>query len=176
MSTALGLCGSLRAASTNRMLLREAGRLYGDLDEADLNLPLYDGDLEEAEGIPEAVTKLAGQIKAAPAVIVATPEYNKAIPGVLKNALDWVSRVPGNVWLDKPVAIVSCTAGRAGGERAQWVLRLCLLPFQADVLPGPEVLVGTNHTAFDDAGRLTNARNQEALDQLIAKLRAKAGA
>ncbi|MEM7641390.1 MAG: NAD(P)H-dependent oxidoreductase [Pseudomonadota bacterium] len=175
MSTALGLCGSLRAASTNRMLLREAGRLYGGLEEGDLRLPLYDGDLETAEGIPAAVTKLAGQIQAAPAVIIATPEYNKAISGVLKNALDWVSRVDDNPWQDKPVAILSCTAGRAGGERAQWVLRLCLLPFQADVLPGPEVLVGTNDTAFEESGRLTNARNQEALEQLMAKLRAKAG-
>ncbi|MEM7488070.1 MAG: NAD(P)H-dependent oxidoreductase, partial [Pseudomonadota bacterium] len=110
----------------------------------------------------------------APAVIIATPEYNKALSGVLKNALDWVSRVPGTPWLDKPVAIMSATAGRAGGERAQWTLRLCLLPFRADVLAGPEVLVGSNDTAFDADGRLTNARSQAGLEELMALLRAKA--
>ncbi|MEM8822735.1 MAG: NAD(P)H-dependent oxidoreductase [Pseudomonadota bacterium] len=174
MSTALGLCGSLRAASTNRMLLHEAGRLYGGMEEANLRLPLYDGDLEQTEGIPDTVTKLAGQIAAAPAIIIATPEYNKGISGVLKNALDWVSRVPGPTWRNKPVAIMSSTAGRAGGERAQWILRLCLLPFRPDVLAGPEVLVGSNESAFDDEGRLTNARNHEGLKDLMAKLRAKA--
>jgi chromate reductase len=174
MSTALGLCGSLRAASLNRLLLREAGRLYGGMEEGDLRLPLYDGDLEKRDGLPEAVTVLARRIAEAPAVIIATPEYNKALSGVLKNALDWVSRASEPVWRGKPVAVMSATAGRAGGERAQYSLRLCLLPFRAEVLPGPEVLVGQAQSAFDKAGRLTNERNLAGLTELMEALRARA--
>ena len=108
MLTLLGIPGALRAASTNRLLLAEARRAFGDAHhtEADLRFPLFDEDLEIAEGFPEAVTTLHAQIKAADAIVIATPEYNKALPGVLKNALDWVSRVPGAAWRDKPVAIL----------------------------------------------------------------------
>jgi len=94
MTTLLGISGALRKASTNTMLMRNAAAIF-DADEfieADLHRPLYDGDLETAEGIPPAVQKLADQIAAADAVIISTPEYNKALSGVLKNALDWVSR------------------------------------------------------------------------------------
>jgi chromate reductase len=88
------------------------------------------------------VQALADAIARADAVMIAGPEYNKALSGVLKNALDWVSRTKGNPWRDKPVAIMSATGGRAGGERTQFSLRLCMMPFRANVLPGPEVLVG----------------------------------
>ena len=87
--------------------------------EANLNIPLYNGDVETATGLPGAVALLVDQISSADAVVISTPEYNKGISGVLKNALDWVSRAYGNPWLDKPVAIISATAGRGGGERAQ---------------------------------------------------------
>ncbi|MEJ2036038.1 MAG: NAD(P)H-dependent oxidoreductase, partial [Maritimibacter sp.] len=102
--TLLGISGALRQGSTNRLLLREAVRAFGaaSLVEADLRLPLYDGDLEEASGIPTPVQRLADQIAAADAVLISTPEYNKNISGVLKNALDWVSRVKGNPWNGKP--------------------------------------------------------------------------
>jgi chromate reductase len=174
--TILGISGALRAASTNRLLLAEARRLAGPCDwqEADLRLPLYDADLEEAEGIPDTVQRLAGQIRAADAVVISTPEYNKALPGVLKNALDWVSRVPGGVWRDKPVAIVSAAAGRAGGERSQYSLRLCMTPFRARVLPGPEVLVADSAKAFDAEGRLISEVYVNGLTQLMADLRAEA--
>ncbi|SDY67050.1 chromate reductase [Jannaschia faecimaris] len=172
---ALGLCGSLRRGSFNRKLLLEAGRLFGGVTEANLRLPLYDGDLEEAEGVPAEVQTLAQQIKDAPAVLIACPEYNKAPPGVLKNALDWISRVPGGVWQGKPVAIMSATGGRAGGERTQAALRLNMVPFGADVLTGPDVLVGQASNQFDAEGRLTNEINLKALTTLIEKLRVKAG-
>ncbi|MEO1778211.1 MAG: NADPH-dependent FMN reductase, partial [Pseudomonadota bacterium] len=96
-TTLLGISGALRAGSTNRKLLREAVRLYGDCTyvEADLQMPLYDGDLEEAEGVPEAAERLAAQIAEADAVILSTPEYNKGPSGVIKNALDWVNRLAG---------------------------------------------------------------------------------
>jgi len=169
----LGIPGALRAASTNRLLLAEARRLFGDAThtEADLRLPLLDEDLEIAEGIPSAVQRLADQIKAADAIIIATPEYNKALPGVLKNALDWVSRTKGGPWRDKPVAIMSAADGRAGGERSQFSLRLCLMPFRARVLPGPEVMVAQSHAAFDADGRLTDARTIKELTELMGLLR-----
>ena len=176
MKTALGICGSLRSGSYNRKLLNEAGRILAPetFVVADLRLPLYDGDLEDAEGIPPAVQTLADQIAAAEAVVIATPEYNKALPGVLKNALDWVSRTKGGPWTDKPVAIVSAAAGRAGGERSQYSLRLCLNPFRPRVLPGPEVLVGNCADQFDADGRLTNTLNREALTSLMGALRKEA--
>lgn len=169
----LGISGSLRAGSYNRKLLREAARLYDPAEfvEADLRLPLYDGDLEDAEGLPDGVLRLAEQIKAADAVIISGPEYNKAISGVLKNALDWVSRTKLAPWRDKPVAIMAATGGRAGGERTQWTLRLCLTPFRPRILPGPEVLVGNTDTQFDAEGRLVNDRYLAALGELMSDLR-----
>jgi chromate reductase len=173
----LGICGSLRAASFNRKLMHEARRVFdpAEFTDANLRLPLYDADLEEAEGIPGAVQTLADQIAAADAVVIAGPEYNKALSGVLKNALDWVSRTDGNPWRDKPVAILSATAGRAGGERAQMTMRHCLLPFRAHVLPGPEVLVGQASGAFDEDGHLNDARGAGLLEDLMGDLRKAAG-
>ncbi|MBL3594848.1 NAD(P)H-dependent oxidoreductase [Rhodovulum sulfidophilum] len=171
----LGIAGSLRKGSYNRMLLREAARIFDPAEfvEADLRLPLFDQDLEDAAGIPPAVQRLADQIAAADAVVIAGPEYNKSITGVLKNTLDWVSRTGGAPWADKPVAIVSATGGRAGGERTQFALRLCLVPFRPRVLAGPEVLVGLAPDQFDAAGRLTNAINLEALEALMQALKAE---
>ncbi|MGB3147015.1 MAG: NAD(P)H-dependent oxidoreductase [Paracoccaceae bacterium] len=169
----LGICGALRAGSTNRQLLREAVRHFAPAryEEADLRLPLYDGDLEEAEGIPPEVARLADQIARADAVLISTPEYNKALSGVLKNALDWVSRTEGDPWAGKPVAIMSAAAGRSGGERAQSSLRLALAPFQARLVAGPEVLIAAARSAFDEAGRLTNPRSEKALASLMDRLK-----
>lgn len=171
-----GISGALRAASTNTLLLNEAARLYAParFETADLRLPLYDGDLEAAEGIPEPVRRLADQIAGAEAVVIATPEYNKAPPGVLKNALDWVSRVKGNPWADKPVAIVSAAAGRAGGERTQFALRLMMNAFRPRLLSGPEVLIGNSSTQFDDDGRLKDEVAVKLLGDLMGQLKAMA--
>jgi len=168
----LGISGSLRKDSFNRMLLREAARLgsAASFTEADLRLPLYDGDLEEAEGIPAPVQALADQIKAADAVVISSPEYNKGISGVLKNALDWVSRTEGAPWAGKPVAILSATAGRAGGERAQFNLRHAMMPFRPRILQGPEVLVGSAHGEFDDQGQLKSDRYAKTLTELMQAL------
>jgi len=153
----LGLCGSLRLQSYNRKLMAEAARIFGDASftAADLNLPLYNGDDEDTHGIPDAVETLASQITDADAVIIVTPEYNKAPSGVLKNALDWVSRVKGSPWRGKPVAIMSAASGRAGGERSQVILRAFLAPFRANVLPGPEIAIAGVEKQFDENGRLT---------------------
>jgi chromate reductase, NAD(P)H dehydrogenase (quinone) len=175
--TVLTICGALRAGSTNALLLGEARRVFGAATwvAGDVRLPLFDEDLETASGIPPQVQRLADQIRTADAVIIATPEYNKALSGVLKNALDWVSRTKGGPWRDKPVAIVSAAAGRAGGERAQWSLRLCLVPFRARVLAGPEVMVAHSRAAFDGDGRLMDAQTVKVLTELMAELRAEVG-
>lgn len=177
MSTLLGISGALRSGSTNTQLIRAAAKLYGATEfiEGDLRIPLYDGDREEADGIPDDVAKLSQQIAAADAVIISTPEYNKSIPGVLKNALDWVSRTEGSVWDNKPVAIMSAAAGRAGGERAQFALRLCMMPFRPRLLQGPEVLVAQSFQQFDKNGELSE-NYAKLLTELMADLRAMADA
>ncbi|WP_066707867.1 NADPH-dependent FMN reductase [Celeribacter ethanolicus] len=168
----LGISGALRAASTNTKLMHEAVRLFGpcEFTEANLRLPLYDADLE-AEGIPSEVMVLAEQIRDADAVVMSTPEYNKMIPGLLKNALDWVSRTGVKPWEGKPVAIMSAAAGRAGGERSQYSLRWALTPFNAHLLQAPEVLVADSSHAFDPQGRLINERTVAGLEKLMTALR-----
>jgi len=174
----LGLSGSLRGGSFNSILLKEAARLGAatSFTEADLRLPLYDGDLEAENGIPAEVQSLADAIAAADAVVIASPEYNKGVSGVMKNALDWVSRTEGSPWAGKPVAIMSATAGRAGGERVQTMLRACMNPFRAHVLAGPEVLVGACHEAFDEDGQLKSDLYVKAVTDLMTELRKAAGA
>ncbi|MGY3438635.1 MULTISPECIES: NADPH-dependent FMN reductase [unclassified Marinovum] len=171
----LGLSGSLRKELTNTKLIREAARVFGPADfvEADLRLPLYDGDLEDSAGIPPEVQRLADQIADADAVVISGPEYNKGISGVLKNALDWVSRTEGTPWVDKPVAIMSAAAGRAGGERTQTMLRACMMAFRPRILQGPEVLVAQARQQFDDSGRLKEERYVKTLSDLMAKLRSE---
>ncbi len=170
----LAISGSLRSASLNTKLIHEAIRVFGPADAtfADLRLPLYDGDLEEAEGLPEAVQLLQQQMQSADAIVISTPEYNSNISGVLKNALDWVSRGGGMTSLkDKPLAIMSAAAGRTGGARAQFSLRHCLTPFQPCILQGPEVQIASAGKEFDDTGRITNQRYETALSELMQKLR-----
>ena len=175
--TLLTICGALRKASTNRLLLGEAVRAFGDATviDANLRLPLFDEDIQNGPGIPAEVQELADQIKAADAVVISTPEYNKALPGVLKNALDWVSRTKGGPWRDKPVAVISAADGRAGGDRSQFSLRLAMVPFRARVLPGPEVMVAHSRQAFDENGRLLEAQYVKALTELMELLRAEIG-
>lgn len=170
----VGICGSLRKDSWNRKLLEEARAAFGPADyaEGDLRLPLFDADLE-AEGTPPEVIALKDLIGSADAVIIACPEYNKAPPGVLKNALDWLSR-GGAPWTDKPVAIVSAAGGRAGGERTQFALRLMMVPFRPRLLQGPEVLVARPAGEFDDQGRLANERYAKQLAELMEALRREA--
>ncbi|GFE48949.1 NAD(P)H-dependent FMN reductase [Roseobacter cerasinus] len=172
--TVLGLSGSLRKGSTNTMLLREAARLFGDcdFDLADLRLPLYNGDDEAANGVPDAVQALSDDIRAADAVIISTPEYNKGPSGVLKNALDWVSRTKNRPWNGKPVAVMSAAAGRAGGERAQMVLRGFMVPFRPVILQGPEIHLADSGNQFDANGQLTSEIYVRELTTLMQSLRA----
>ncbi len=174
--TLLGICGALRAASTNRLLLAECRLAFapGTYVEADLRLPLFDEDLEIAGGIPGDVQRLADQVAAADAIVICTPEYNKALPGVLKNALDWISRTKGGPWTGKPTAILSAADGRAGGERSQYSLRLCLTAFRPRLLTAPEVMIAHSRDAFSPEGRLKEERSASQVRALMAALRDEA--
>ncbi|MEL6621180.1 MAG: NADPH-dependent FMN reductase [Pseudomonadota bacterium] len=175
--TLLGISGSLRTGATNRKLLREAARLFGECSyvEADIQMPLYDGDQEQADGMPDAATRLVAQIAEADAVIISTPEYNKGPSGALKNALDWVSRSEVKPWGGKPVAVMSAAAGRAGGERAQTILRAYMVPFRPRILQGPEIHLAASGSQFDTNDMLTGEIYVRELTQLMKALRAEIG-
>lgn len=173
MTKLLGISGSLRKDSYNSMLLAACAQSFGgDYALADLNLPLYDGDVEKNDGIPADVQTLFDQIAAADALIIATPEYNGSLSGVLKNALDWVSRIDGKPMADTPTAIMSATAGRAGGVMALSSLRLCLAPFHATIVNGPLVAVASCYEVFDADGTIKDERYQNAVVGLMEKLKA----
>ena len=170
----LAISGSLRQASRNTALLREAVRLFGDCrpDYANLHLPLYDGDLEDRVGLPPEVVALNDQIRAADAIIIATPEYNKMIPGVLKNALDWISRDKPQPLAGKPVAIIS-TTGRSGGEVSQFTLRHALATFNTRLLQGSAFAVVNGSSAFDAEDHLVLEANITGLTALMRRLRSE---
>ncbi len=169
----LGISGSLRSDATNRKLIREASRFFAPTDfvEADIQMPLYDADAEEQNGIPAAVTLLAEQIGVADAVVISTPEYNKGPSGALKNAFDWLSRAQGSPLKDKPVAVMSASAGRAGGERAQSILRSFLVPFRPRLLQGPELHVAACASEFGNNDELFNPLYIDCLRELMQLLR-----
>ncbi|HVL55630.1 MAG TPA: NADPH-dependent FMN reductase [Burkholderiaceae bacterium] len=155
----VGLCGSLRAASYNRMLLRLAGELMPagmKLDPVEYrDVPMFDADVL-AKGLPPPVQALRERIRRADAVLIATPEYNFSIPGVLKNAIDWVSRGDDQPLAGKPVAILSASPGPLGGPRMQYDLRKVLLFVNAMTLIKPEVFVGSVASKFDASGHCTD--------------------
>ncbi len=172
----LCISGSLRRGSRNTALLREAARLYaGPAAFADLRLPLYDGDDERETGIPSAVRALAEQVSAAEALVLASPEYNKMLSGVMKNALDWISRVRPHPLQDKPVAVIAAAAGTSGGARARYSVLTALVAFRVRFSTGPEVLVGQAGQAFGEDGRLRDAKAEALLGEAMARLRQEAG-
>lgn len=141
----LGIVGSLRSGSFNRAVLRTAAEVAPDgmaVAEHRLgDVPLYNADVER-EGDPEPVVRLKEAIAAADGVLIVTPEYQHGIPGVLKNALDWASRPPGESPLNgKPVAIMGASPGMTGTARAQSQLRQTLVYNRCRILPPPEVLI-----------------------------------
>jgi chromate reductase, NAD(P)H dehydrogenase (quinone) len=167
----LGITGSLRKASFNTKLLHALKGLAPgtqDMEVADLHdIPLYDGDEEDKTGKPEAVKALDAQIRAAQGVIISSPEYNFSPPGVLKNALDWLSR-QGSPLRHKPVGIMGASTGPVGTARAQYHLRQMLQGHEAIVMPKPEVFVRNAETAFKD-GNLADAETRKVIsDWLVA--------
>lgn len=160
----VGLCGSLRSGSINRMALNLAGELMPEgmnMTHADIrDVPMFDGD-ELAKGLPTSVASLREQIRNADGVIIATPEYNFSIPGVLKNALDWISRGDDQPFAYKPVAIISAAPGPVGGARVQYDLRRVMLFMNAQVLAKPEVFIGGSFGKFDAEGLCTDEATRQ---------------
>lgn len=168
----LGICGSLRAGSYNHMALEAARQRMPasmTLQLADLaDVPLYNKDVEDA-GLPVAVARLRDQVVAADALLIASPEYNFSVTGVLKNSIDWLSRCSPQPFKDKPVAILSATQGPVGGARNQYELRKILGCLEALVLHKPEIFLNFCHTKFDAQGQLTDETTSKLLtDQQAA--------
>lgn len=163
MARILGISGSLRKASFNTALLHAAQGLAGDGVELEVvtlhGIPLYDGDLEAASGVPAAVTALREKIVAADGVIIATPEYNGSVPGVLKNAIDWLSRPPseiGRTFANKPYAVLGASMSGFGTILAQNAWLGVLRHLGARQWTGGRLMVSRAQQSFDADGKLTD--------------------
>jgi chromate reductase, NAD(P)H dehydrogenase (quinone) len=170
----VAFAGSLRQKSYNRALIHAARELAPEGMTVEIieigELPFYDADME-AEGDPPAVAAFKGELERADGVLIATPEYNDGIPGVLGNALDWASRLPGRAPLSgKPVAVMGASPSQVGTARAQLYLRQVLNHVQARVLPPPELLVNHAQTRFDAELRLTDESTRRVLASLLKRL------
>ncbi|MCB2223756.1 MAG: NAD(P)H-dependent oxidoreductase [Actinobacteria bacterium] len=173
------MAGSLRAGSLNRAALRAAAELAPDgvaVEILDLDgIPLFNADHERDHGFPPAVAALRESVAAADALLIATPEYNFSMSGVLKNALDWLSRGgAGSPLNDKPAAILGA-GGRFGTLRAQLHLRETLLHNRVDLVASPQVMIDRASERFDERLRLTDERARSQVARLVAELAAKAG-
>jgi chromate reductase, NAD(P)H dehydrogenase (quinone) len=162
----LGISGSLRKASTNTGLLRALVELAPSgvsMEIATLNgISVYDGDDEKTSGKPELVKILDQKIRAADGIIIATPEYNFAIPGGLKNATDWLSR-GGSPFRWKRVGVIGAADGPLGTGRSQYQLRQNLQALEAIAMPKPEIFVGSASTKCDAQGNVTDEDTRKRL-------------
>lgn len=169
----LGFAGSLRQGSYNRAILRAAQEMIPDeakLEIFDLEgIPLFNQDLENEP--VERVREFKAAIRAADALLIATPEYNYSMPGVLKNALDVASRPYGDNALDgKPLAIMGASPGMLGTGRAQYHLRQSCVFLNMILLNRPEVMVPHVHEKIDGQGRLTDPKTREKITELLEAL------
>jgi chromate reductase len=162
----LGISGSLRKASFNTALLRAARELSPDgmtIEEHSLaDIPIYNDDVRLA-GYPPSVQALRQAVAAADALLFVTPEYNYSIPGMLKNAIDWVSRPPDQPFAGKPAAIMSSSGGILGGARAQYHLRQVCVFVDIHPLNKPEVIVAKAAEKFDAELRLIDETTRKAV-------------
>jgi chromate reductase len=170
----LGISGSLRKGSFNTMLLKTALGQVPDSITTEIatisDFPLYNADLE-ISNYPAAVIRVKDQIRTADALIIATPEYNYSMPGVLKNAIDWISRPPkDSPFFEKPFAILSASTGILGGARAQYHLRQSSVFLNMHPLNRPEVIVAKAQDKFDAEGNFTDEAGLDLIKKQMAAL------
>ena len=178
----LAFSGSNRQASFNKQLIRAAAAIGNGMEHVtvtpidlkDYPLPMYDGDLEEAEGLPAKAMELKLLIKEHDAVLISSPEYNAAPPALLKNTIDWVSRPggendPGKVMFEKPVGLLSASPGGLGGIRGLTQLRAILQNLTAMVIPA-QFCLGAAHEAFQEDGSLKDDAARQAVGDVIRQL------
>ena len=167
----LGISGSLRKASLNTALLKGCAKLmpagmtvggYARLDD----IPLYNQDVFDA-GIPAAAKRFYDEVAAADGLLIASPEYNFSLTPALKNAIDWVSKMPNQPFMNKPIAVFSASQGPLGGARVQYDLRRILGQLWGHVLPRPEVFVGAAQGKIDAQGNITDEATKKFLTDLM---------
>jgi chromate reductase, NAD(P)H dehydrogenase (quinone) len=174
--------GSLRTGSLNAKLaavaaheLAQSGAGVTRISLADFPLPIYDGDLQAKSGVPKNAVNLKRMIGAHHGVLIVTPEYNSSVPALVKNTIDWVSRVQdahetrGQVFRERAFAIAAASGGRLGGTRALAALRLILTACHAPVIPS-QLALSFAEEAYDDMDRLKRPADIEALQALVRQL------
>ncbi len=173
----LGLSGSLRRTSFNTALLRAAQEVAPagmTIEVFDLApIPMYNDDVR-LKGFPLEVERLRDAIRTADAVLIASPEYNRSVPGVLKNAIDWASRPPDQPFAQKPIAIMGASNGALGAAFANHHLRQIFVYMDAKMVNGPEVMVGEAKTKFDEEGRLVHEPTRQFIASHLERLGALA--
>lgn len=174
MTKLIGLSGSLRQASYNSALLRNAAGLMPDgselIVETIRGIPLYDGDVETAEGVPERVTALKEAIAAADGLLLVTPEYNNSIPGVFKNAIDWLSRPDSDikrVFGGKPVAVIGASPGGFGTILSQNAWLPVLRTLRAEFWGGGRLMVSRAQSVFNQDGTFADQKIEEQLRKYL---------
>ena len=182
MAAIIGISGSLRRGSYNTALLRAAVQLMPDGTQLQIktirDIPLYDGDLEAADGIPQPVRELKEAVTAADGLLLVTPEYNNSIPGVFKNAIDWLSRPPADiqrVFGGKPVALIGASPGGFGTVLSQNAWLPVLRTLGAELWSEGRLLVSRAQGVFDESGTLTDAAVKDRLREFLQSFVAFAG-
>jgi chromate reductase len=172
----LAFSGSARRESLNKKLLavtvaavRAGGGEVTLVDLTDYPLPLYNGDLEDADGMPANALKLVALIQQHPALLIASPEYNSMFTPLLKNTIDWCTRGEANPFTGKVAAVVSASPGQFGGVRSMTLARQLLLHLGCHVVPA-QCFLPKAHEAFDAQGALKDARNQKSVQTLATEL------
>ena len=175
MTTIVGISGSLRTKSLNSSLLRAAAKAMpqdAKLEIATIKgIPLYDGDVEAAQGVPEVVTKLKDRIAAADGLLLVTPEYNNSIPGVFKNAIDWLSRPPADiprVFAKRPVGVIGASPGGFGTLLSQTAWLPVLKTLGTAAYFGGRLQVSRADEVFDAEGNMVDERIRGQLQKYLA--------
>ena len=170
----ISICGSLRKGSFNVMVQRLLPSLAPEgmtITPAPsfADFPIYNADIQNSTGFPAAVNTLADAIRAADGVIFCTPEYNFTIPGGLKNAIDWLSRLKNQPFAGKPVALQSASPGPVGGARVQYDMRKAMAGLDAHVLNKPEIFIGNAKSKVDEQkGELTDETTKDFIRKQLA--------